>query len=153
MERTPGFTLLEIIIAVAILLLIAAATMFFFGDIRNYEALSRDTTSVISNLERARSLTLAGQDASQYGVHFDNETVFLFRGTSYAASGEIQATQLHSSITFDDINIANSSSTVVFDRLKGSTVNSGTITLRHTGTDATTTVIINNTGIIERTSD
>lgn len=150
MQKTAGFTLLEIITAVAILLLLAAMTLFIFGDLRNYEALSRDTTGIISNLERARSLTLSGKNESRYGVHFDDPAVYLFEGTDYTESGEIQEITLHGNVEIAEINIANSSSTVVFDRLKGSTENDGTVTLKNTDTEATSTVIINKTGIIER---
>jgi len=148
-----AFTLIEIVVAIAIITLIASVTLLVFNDIQSYEALSRDTTSLISHLERARTFTLSGKNGSAYGVHIDEPMIYLFEGTSYSESGEIQNTRLRNNISIKDINIANASSTIVFDKLTGTTDNDGTITLGHTSTKATTTVVINKTGIIERQSE
>jgi len=121
-----GFTLIEILIAVGILM--ALATMGFIvaiGQYRTY-ALEADRGVVLSMLQRARSHAINNIAESDYGFRFEDPDYVFFRGSSYASrdpdfdetvpkstiitySGEIEFVfeRLTGEANADDITISN----------------------------------------------
>jgi len=149
---THGFTLIEILVTITILFVLFTITFTSFANLLRHEAIQRDTATLHTLLETARSRTLASDNAQQYGVYFntDQSQAELFRGSSYTPSSVELIHTLHGTVIFDTINLAHSSSSVVFYRLTGSTDNSGTVSLINTAETASTTLQIQETGIIER---
>ncbi len=71
-RRNSGFTILELMIALAIVMLVlAAATTFFIGTVRQYKI---QTKIVETNIEGVLGLELLRQDLESlgFGVPWDN---------------------------------------------------------------------------------
>jgi len=130
LKNNSGITLIEIIIVMVILSIIA---VFVLGSLSTYKQtreLKTEAEVVVAYLEDAKSKTLASLDLSQYGVHFETDSVTLFKGSSYSSSDPDNLVhELSSSVEASSISLAGSAVDVVFTRLTGDVTSYGTITI------------------------
>lgn len=125
-----GFTLIEVLIALAIVAVIAAVGVTSLSNFNAQEALSVETVKVISLLSKARSQTLSAKGGNAYGVHFEERKAVLFKGAVYSASDPNNQTQvLHTEVKISALSLLGGGSEVVFKKLTGGTAQSGTVTL------------------------
>lgn len=151
-KRNAGFTLLEIIVSIAILILIASAASVSFSNSRNIRELTTASQNVLSILRTAQSKTLAGEEASQWGVHIEQTRVVLFRGPAYAGAGYTEAYPLPATIEIANISLAGSGSDVIFKRIEGTTNEVGTFELRvKSDTTKTFSVTVESSGKVYQT--
>jgi len=126
-----GFTLLEIIVVIAILVTTTSLSIGPLIDFRNAQILSKGASDVLSFVKEARSRTLASKDFSQYGIHFEADDVVLFKGNTFVElDPDNESLSLGSGIEISDISLNGGGSDLVFDRLTGQTGEYGTTTLR-----------------------
>ena len=92
-ELLTGFTLIEVIVSVAIIILMVAITMVKYGDLRNRSTLNQAAQKVALDIRKAQNLaasTVAQSDGSVfcgYGIHYsDLNTYILF--TDKDSSGD-----------------------------------------------------------------
>ncbi len=149
-NKKSGFTLIEILVVLAIVGLIS---IFIFTSLNNYkkfQALDKDKETIVQILRQARSQTLSSRNASQYGAHIASSTVTLFTGTTYSSSSASnQVFLLQASDNIMTISLNGGGSDVVFTRLTGETNQYGTITISSPTTSKTKTVTIYKTGLVE----
>ncbi len=118
-QNKKGFTLIEVIVSITILIFILAVGFFLVIDFNRLSGLAEEKNKVISILQRARSKALANINENSHGVYFGQDKIFLFEGPSFN-----QATQ---KIDFEkNPNIVYSGITeVVFFPLSATTTISG----------------------------
>jgi prepilin-type N-terminal cleavage/methylation domain-containing protein len=145
-----GLTLIEVLLAIAIIGGLIAVTASVFPSMRNRRALEASTRQLASLLEEARSLTLSAKDASVYGVHFDSTQAVLFVGSSYnAGSATNIVTTLHPLTAIRNITLGGGGSNVVFTRLTGETPNNGSVEVYLVNNSTTARAItISTSGVI-----
>lgn len=121
-----GFSLLEVVIAMAIFLLLLGATLAVLASFRSRGEIDRASSGTVSLLRLARERTVAGQNNIQWGVHVRSGALDLFSGAAFTSAVEtftfprgVTATAALSGGGFD----------VVFKRIDGTTATNGTITL------------------------
>ena len=149
---SAGFTLLEIVVSIAILILIASAASVSFSNSRNIRELTTASQNVLSILRTAQSKTLAGEEASPWGVHIEQTQVVLFRGVSYAGAGFTEAYPLPATIEIANISLAGSGSDIIFKRIEGTTDETGTFELRvKSDTTKTFSVTVEGSGKVYQT--
>ena len=73
-----GFTLLEILITVAIVGIISSVVVYSFSKYADSSALDATNNLVISTLSQARSMSVSAKVGSPFGVHFDTKSVTIF---------------------------------------------------------------------------
>jgi prepilin-type N-terminal cleavage/methylation domain-containing protein len=145
-----GFTMVELLIVVAIAILLSAVVFSSLLSFRKNQALEKDTELVVQLLNQARSQTLSSKGATVYGVHFASSQVILFSGSTYAAAASgNQAFDLTSTDTILTITLTGGGSDVLFQRLTGETTQNGTIVISSSGISRTKTVTIYRTGVID----
>lgn len=117
-QKNEGFTLVEIIVSIAILIMMAGLGLiigmdFYRGYSSNYEE-----NLVVGVLQRARSEAMANVDQVKHGACYYNSRYVLFDDTTSCSGGALPA----STITFDKGNSASISwpTPVVFNQLDGS---------------------------------
>jgi prepilin-type N-terminal cleavage/methylation domain-containing protein len=149
--KQKGFTLVEILIVIAVLIIISAVILNVFRSYDEKEALSQDTSKVVSVLERARQLTLFSRDSFQYGVHFDTDKIVLYKGAGYIpASLDNIETLLHSKVIISAVVLNGGGSEILFKRLSGETDQNGTITLQNKLDNSKTKIVtIDKTGLVK----
>lgn len=147
--QTAGITIVEIIVAVAILAIFVAAAINGFSGYADRQAFNRYVNELELSVKEQRQRTLASVDDTQYGVYIETSTVAYFEGASYVAGAPTTTyTYLPNNITatssFSDANWY-----VTFARLTGAASATGTITLFDSKTQRTATVTISSIGLVE----
>lgn len=148
-----GFTLLELLISIAIISIIVAIVMPSLYNIRDEQILKNTTEDIITTLNQARSKTLASQDSNYYGVHFESDRMVSFTGGVFSEpnSSNLEVSfDSHVSIPASGgINLNGGTSNVIFERLTGDTDSYGTIIVQlNSNPLKNKTIIIRKTGII-----
>lgn len=151
--RRDGFTLLEIVLVVAVLALMGTLAMTSFVRSRNLRDLTVSAQNVMSTLRLAQSKAVGGEDRSVWGVHLESSQAVLFRGTNYSTSTSTQAHALPPHIELVNIALAGGGSDAMFNRLDGKTNQSGTFAVRvRTDPSAVFSVTIDSSGKVYQTS-
>jgi len=145
-----GFTLIEILIVISIIVVLLAISTSSFTNINKAESLKADVRNIISVIDEARGKTLSSKNSSQYGVHFEEFNTTLFTGAIYSSGNPTnQVTGLGSLTHISSISLNGGGSDVIFDRLTGATSQSGTITVTLKDSSDSKNISISSTGIIE----
>lgn len=146
-SKDKGFTLVEMIIVMAILAIISSLLFSVFYNLNNYKSLERDAAEVRACLEEARIYTQGSRNDSSYGVYFSDSGVTLFKGDSWITKEkEIREHVFNRStgLVVDDISEGDE---VVFSGLFGKPDMAGDITL--SGLDSSITVSLLPAGFVE----
>ena len=126
-----GFTLIEVIISVAIIVLVGATLLFAFAQLERSTALNRSSDGALVFFRLARERTIAAEDNAQWGVNVAADQMRLFTGASFSGDAEDTFT-LPNSVTAA-ASLVGGGPDVVFDRIDGATATSGTVTLTGPG--------------------
>lgn len=143
-----GFTLIELLIVTAIIAILLVIVLSRIGSFGSQTDLDTTAQRIISTLETARNQTLASEDASVYGVHFETTKYVLFKGATYNPLDTNNKENDLSTTQFSAINVLPvGGSDVVFDRVRGTTSNSGSVTIQLIAdTSKTKTIVVNTLG-------
>lgn len=147
-----GFTVLEIVFAIAIMTIVVTIVALTFNKINNNQALDHAVESVVSVLNEARSLTLSAKSGMQYGVNIQGSQVVRFAGSSYFSGDANNVVfPINNRVGIRNISLTGGGSSIVFTRLTGATSQTGTFEIYLT--EATTTyetIAVTATGVIEK---
>jgi prepilin-type N-terminal cleavage/methylation domain-containing protein len=154
MNNQKGMTLIEILAVIAIISIIASLAVLNLSKFRNARTLQNTTEDVVSFLNLARNNTIASLNSSNYGVHFEEDQMFLFEGLSYNSLAENNQRIIFEPsvrIKSGGINLNGGGNDVVFKKISGDTLNYGTIVLElRSDVNQFRTITINKLGIISR---
>jgi prepilin-type N-terminal cleavage/methylation domain-containing protein len=148
-----GYTLIEIIVVIAIIGILSGVTYLSYRSTLQRQQLEQEASKVVAVFEEARSLSIAGKQGSVYGVHAESSKIVRFQGQSYAIGKASNVDQVLSPyVTISTITLTGGTSDVVFSRMGGTTTASGTLTLALVASTTQTKIItIYNTGLVEVT--
>ena len=145
-----GFSSAELLVTVSILVILSSLTFYSLSGFKSSRYLEADTRQITSLLEEARSLTLAGQGGKVYGVHFASGQAVRFSGPTYSAlAADNVVYSLSPGQIINTISLSGGGADIVFEKLKGTTLQYGTVEVTTTSTGKKKTIIINQTGIID----
>ena len=143
-----GFNLLEILISVAILSLLAVLSVGYFSGLKRAIALDGVIESVASLTREARTKTLAPEDASAFGIHFEESRAVLFKGTEFTEGNPDNKAYLVPSEA-KIFNISFTGGNLVFRRLTGEPQEAGSVSIGlRVDTSSSKTLFINTAGLI-----
>lgn len=145
-----GFTLIETLVAVAVLALLAVIVVSGLSSFQESGELLRASDLVAGTLRDAKGRTLASKNNLAYGVHFDSDQIVLFEGTAYDASSvSNEVTPLPFRVEISTIALGGGDE-VAFLRLSGEAIATGTIMLRvKQEPSKTKTVQMYESGVVE----
>lgn len=148
--KRAGFTLIEIVMALAIIMIVGGIILGPLSQFRTQKTLDAAVEEVFAAFSRAHIDTISSLHDMQYGVHFDADQVVYFEGTTYIPGALTNsAYQLNSAIEIGSMSLSPSGSDVVFERLTGGTSNFGTLEVRAKNNPAMKAVVtVNATGAI-----
>ncbi|MEK7518966.1 MAG: type II secretion system protein [Patescibacteria group bacterium] len=141
-QSGAGFTLIEVLLSVALIGLIASIGAVVYQQLQNRNALDVAAVTVATQYRRAQALSRASDANTSWGVRVDAGTITLFQGASYASRV----------VTFDEISSPATSITssgfveVVFAKFTGLPQTTGTLTL--TGPNDSRTLTLNAQGTV-----
>lgn len=127
-----GFTLLEVLVVLAILILAASVLVAGFNSFKKSSELVNSRDRVARTVRLARNLTLASKDSASHGVFFDTSAsphqMILFKGPDYdgreVVSDEVYP--LSKEVELFDIDLSGGEE-VVFEELTGEAVQEGSL--------------------------
>ncbi len=147
-----GFTLIELIISIAIIAIIASIGIINLFSYRNRQDLSLNTGKIVEVLRNAQNRSISQENGTRWGVHFINVSApnldyyELFYGASYALNTIVSTATLPSNITFE---VPSVSSTIIFSPITGLPNASTTVKIYLLSNPTTSsTIIISNNGNI-----
>lgn len=139
-ENGAGFTMIELLITLAIIVVIFGFGVFMSFDFYRGLAITGERDTVVALLKRARTRAVNNVNEMSHGLYIATTTFVLFNGPSYASRTVAldESFPRHSGIS------VSGSSTVVFQNLSGDSSVSGTISFGNSRT--TTSIDINREG-------
>lgn len=150
-----GYTLVEVLVVVAIITALALVSIVNFTNRRNQSHLSATTSSIVALLREAQSRSVSQSSSTIWGVHFENSTTStpffsLFPGT-YSSSSRISYYALPTWVGYNPFSIAPGSfAEVRFSQVSGFPSGSSSISiyLIQSGSQTSSTISISGAGAI-----
>lgn len=145
-----GFTVLELLISIAIIVLLSTFAVQGLAKFKLNQAQNNEVTKVLAVLNEARVRAQSGDSARNYSVTINTaaKTMTLFRVTTDPGDTAYSSvSNLNPQTTLS--LLMNSGNTITFERFTGATTNTGTITVSTTsGTNTkSSTIRIYKTGL------
>ena len=142
-----GFSLVEVLVVIVILGLMLSIVV---GSFSSSSGLNGPVEQALTVFSDARNRTIAGRDLSQFGVHIEADRLTLFKGTSFTAGAAGNEVSLFdSSVEVVNVALTGGASDVIFKRLRGDTLQSGSFVIRLKNNNAVSkTITIGTAGIV-----
>ncbi|MFA5651767.1 MAG: prepilin-type N-terminal cleavage/methylation domain-containing protein [Candidatus Paceibacterota bacterium] len=141
-----GFSILELVIVLAVISILVSMIVPSFGKVGGSEALDTTTVSIIAVLNEAKSQAVSSQNATSSGVRIFNNKLVSFKGNYGNLNKETSLSNL--------IGISTSTglgADIIFSNVTGESNASGTITITVLREPTkTNTIRIYSTGVIEK---
>ncbi len=130
--QASGFSLLEVLIVIAILSVLAVAGAGFYRSFIKSAEIGLVAKNIISDLKDARAKSMAGENGLKWGVHFINGNedyyeIFSTPADYSSASTTIDETDYLPGAIYFTSPANLSSSTVIFGKINGTTTATTTI--------------------------
>ena len=142
-----AFTLVEILMVLAIMAVVSTISVKTYFNLREKQAIQKDTDSIVSVIEKAKSLSSNRKNDSAYGVKFSSSTVTIFSGTDYTNGNSISKYEMEESVKISAISLSSHDTEINFNKITGNPNATGTITLITPSYSKIVTIY--GTGIIE----
>ena len=140
-----GFTVIELLLVMAIFFIIAGFAPTFYGRFLSQDAVSETADRVAGALRNAQGYSLAGKGSLPWGVAVNSGTLVLFQGNSFATRNAAldRRVAVPSSVLVSGLN------ETIFARVSGVPTAPLTISLTASG-GASRTVTMNVLGVVSR---
>lgn len=147
--HSAGFTLLELMLVIGILVIIASMSRDFYGSYVPSAQLEDNAQTIIYDLRNARDKAMNGQDSKLWGIHFNGTSSYyeiFSTPTDYSDLTKtiLTTVYLRNNVIFSSPAIGNNLD-IIFNKINGLTASSS-VTVK-TG-NATRTVFIQAQGLI-----
>ncbi|MFA6474697.1 MAG: prepilin-type N-terminal cleavage/methylation domain-containing protein [Patescibacteria group bacterium] len=138
-----GFSLIELIVVLAVVSLLAVLSISTYGTISVHHDVNSSVTMLRSNIEAAKHRAVAGVNDSNWGIKLLADRMVIFRGVSYAArvTASDITTYWPQGVTFTGTD------EIVFTKLTGSP--STTTAWQLTKKNFSTNLTLNATGTLQ----
>ena len=146
MKMATGFTLIEVLLSVAIIALITGMSLPILASFNDRNDLDLTTQSIVSQLRRAQTYARGINGNSQWGVYTQDGSSTLFKGSSYLDLA--RDTSYDEPTTISPAITVTGLSEFLFDKLDGAPNTTGSLTLTNTNTNETRTITINAKGMV-----
>ena len=144
MKHVLGFTLIEMVLSVAMFTLILTMTLPMLRTFTVRNDLDVATNSVVQNMRRAQTLSYLADGDTSWGIHLSVGSILIYKGVSYAARDQTydEVTTIPTSIAIAGL------SDVTFTKATGMPQSTGTLTLTSALND-TRNITINQKGMVD----
>lgn len=142
-KRNKGYTLLEVLLSVAIISIIAGLSVPVFQSFQNKNDLSVATENLSNALQRAQIFSAGIKNDDYWGVKVENSQIILFEGNNFANRDQNfdEVFKISSMISF------SGDTELIFDKLTGEPASEAVFILNGLNGDSAT-VSVNKKGAI-----
>lgn len=154
--KQNGFTLLEVILTLAILSIISAIGFSYLGGFKSGADIEETANQIVGKLREAQGKAMAGEDNQRWGVHFYNDNTDaslsyyeIFSGNDYVSGiimERIYLTSLAADVIFDMPSVGQSID-IIFSKITGAPTSAQNIVISLQG--ATKTISVETSGRIK----
>ena len=152
LKQKKGFTLVELIIVIAIFSIIFTSSTLVFGNTIQRNSLRYNSYQLVQNMRELRTNSISQKGDSSWGVYFQNSSspygYTMFRGSSYAsrdASYDLDF-EFPEVLSFQQLSLGGSNE-IVFDQSSGRTSNSGSLSI--SADSEVYSITVNQLGIVD----
>jgi len=140
-----GFTIIELLLLIALLLILGTMTTAFTGRFLTQNAVENSTDQLVNELRKAQLNTMMGKSNSHWGVNYGSNAITLYKGNSYAT----RVTAVDEVFTVN-VNILISGLTDInYWPTNGTPSATATITITD-NKGSTNQIVVNNQGMVTR---
>src|SRR3989338_7817252 len=126
-----GFSFIELLVVIGVIAVLASGVLIAYRSANGGIELKTNAFKIVDVLNLARQRPIASLGSSEYGVHFEANQLVLFKGAAYSAPDPDNIFYaLPDALEIADVSLAGGGSEVVFDRITGKTVQSGSLKAR-----------------------
>lgn len=130
MGSIQGFTLLEVIIVIALSVSLGTAGIISFRSLQRYADIDSAANQIVAVLREARDKTVATGGSTVYGVHFEPNRYVSFAGPTYVEGASTNVFYaLSSTLELYDIKVGGDNN-ILFNFLDGSPDSIGSTSIR-----------------------
>lgn len=146
--RSSGFTVIELLIVIALVAGTAVLASPFLSDALQKEDLGAAAEGAVDALRLAQSVAMTGKGTGHAGVHFESGMYSYFEGASYVPGDPSNEPHgLSGLVTISAIALNGGGSDVTFGDRRGTPDQTGTVTFTDAG-GASVAVTIGEAGVI-----
>ncbi|HLD17879.1 MAG TPA: type II secretion system protein [Patescibacteria group bacterium] len=143
-KRGKGFTVIEVLIVMAVMIILMGAIMPVSSSFLNKNDLDLTVQKIVQSVRRAQFLAQATDSDSTWGIHAQSGSVILFKGANYSAR-DATRDEIY---TFSNNEVLDGTTDFLFSKLTGFPTATGTLSI--TSSDASVrNVSINAFGIVQ----
>ena len=130
-NKKLGFSLVEMIVSIAIGAILVATVVVSFSSFRNNKIVDISADQILSVINEARVKAVSSEDYSRFGVRLEAGRVVFFKGDIFTEpnSSNIE-TPLSLLVEISDISLNGGGADIVFQKLTGKTSNYGSLRVR-----------------------
>lgn len=146
-----GFSLLEIIFVLSIMMLLFVGGTKAFTEMKNKRQLDDSVNRVENLLKEAKSMTTSAVGLYRYGVHFDADKATLFTGDDYLPeSVDNKVLDLNNIAFISEISLNGGGQEIIFNKLTGETDQSGSLKVTlHSDSSKFRVISVSPLGVVE----
>lgn len=147
-----GFTLVELLIVIAITLILAMAAVPIYGNLQVSSQLNENTSLLIQNLRTAQERSMSRVNNSSHGIKFFSDNYVLYQGSSYGTRTQVydRVTDLGSAVSLQwSLSGSGQLDEINFSKSLGVPDMTGTVTLSHSVGDMSV-INTNEFGAVEK---
>jgi len=125
-----GISVVEVLVTIAVLAILSTIGFVSYSSFVSKNVLDKSAKSVMAFVEETRLQSIASKNGERFGVHFEADGLTRFPGGTFVLSDPSNVLYpLDADVSVSAINLADSSSDVVFSRINGKASTSGVIEL------------------------
>ncbi|HYM65488.1 MAG TPA: type II secretion system protein [Candidatus Sulfotelmatobacter sp.] len=154
MKENRGFTLIELVVVMGILIMLFSFASFNFVGVQRKTSINSFADDLVSDIASQQTKAMVGVGTSSgdnYGIYFQSDKYILFKGTSYSANDpnnftvSLDSGSSFSSVTFPGSSIIFSS---ISGELNGFSQGQNTVTIKDLQSLKTETITVNRYGVV-----
>lgn len=148
-KKQKGFSLIEMIIVLAVGAVLVTSVVVSFSSFRNSKIVDVSADQILSVINEARVKTVSSEDYSRFGVRLEANRAVFFKGDIFTESDPSnRETPLSSLVEISDLSLNGGGTDIVFQKLTGKTSNYGSLRVRlKSDNDKYKTISVKSTGI------
>ncbi len=154
-NHKQGFTLVELIVVMAIFATISGVVTVSLSNFLAASSLENTVKQLVQNIRKAQSYSMMRVKDDQWGVYFDDngggagQSFTFFKGSNYGLDASYDDVhELPDNLSFSNISFNGGGNEIVFEKVIGETINTGSIDVLQSNGSAYT-ITINTLGQLE----
>jgi prepilin-type N-terminal cleavage/methylation domain-containing protein len=143
MKKAHGFTLIELVLVVALLLTVAVLSTSFYSRFLVQNDVSNTVDRLVNSLRKAQINSMMGKQNDTWGVSYASKKITLFKGATLGINPSFnEVFTVNNAITVSGLN------EIVFSSPNGTPSTAATITI--SGNNSSKTIKVNAQGVVSK---